>query len=100
MSLKFDMNLEDVNSLYKFFGYFRDSMKFVSFYIDLNKHVLRPREREREREREGETDRENIGIFRTLSVRLYVFLKNLESSHDLRDLRDLRDLIHITLNLF
>ena len=91
MSLKFDMNL-DVNSLYKFFGYFRDSMKFVSFYIDLNKHVLRPRERER--------DRENIGIFRTLSVRLYVFLKNLESSHDLRDLRDLRDLIHITLNLF
>ena len=94
MFLKFDMNLEDVNSLYKFFGYFRDSMKFVSFYIDLNKHVLRPRERE------GETDRENIGIFRTLSVRLYVFLKNLESSHDLRDLRDLRDLIHITLNLF
>ena len=48
MFLKFDMNLEDVNSLYKFFGYFRDSMKFVSFYIDLNKHVLRPRERERE----------------------------------------------------
>ena len=91
MSLKFDMNLEDVNSLYKFFGYFRDSMKFVSFYIDLNKHVF---ETERERERE------NIGIFRTLSVRLYVFLKNLESSHDLRDLRDLRDLIHITLNLF
>ena len=90
MFLKFDMNLEDVNSLYKFFGYFRDSMKFVSFYIDLNKHVLRPRERERE----------NIGIFRTLSVRLCVFLKNLESSHDLRDLRDLRDLIHITLNLF
>ena len=92
MFLKFDMNLEDANSLYKFFGYFRDSMKFVSFYIDLNKHVLRPRERERERE--------NIGIFRTLSVCLYVFLKNLESSHDLRDLRDLRDLIHITLNLF
>ena len=52
MFLKFDMNLEDVNSLYKFFGYFRDSMKFVSFYIDLNKHVLRPRERERERQRE------------------------------------------------
>ena len=44
------MNL-DVNSLYKFFGYFRDNMKFVSFYIDLNKHVLRPRERERETER-------------------------------------------------
>ena len=51
------MNLEDVNSLYKFFGYFRDSMKFVSFYIDLNKHVLRPRERERERERERQTER-------------------------------------------
>ena len=52
MFLKFGMNLEDVNSLYKFYGYFRDSMKFVSLYIDLNKHVLRPRERERERERE------------------------------------------------
>ena len=49
MFLKFDMNLEDANSLYKFFGYFRDSMKFVSFYIDLNKHVF---ETERERERE------------------------------------------------
>ena len=58
MSLNFDMNLEDVNSLYKFFGYFRDSMKFVSFYIDLNKHVLRPRERERERERGRDRQRE------------------------------------------
>ena len=30
MFLKFDMNLEDVNFLYNFFGCFRDSMKFVS----------------------------------------------------------------------
>ena len=32
MFLKFDMNLEDANSLYNFFGDFRDSMEFV-FYI-------------------------------------------------------------------
>ena len=35
MFLKFDMNLEDANSLYNFFGCFRDSMKFVFLSIDL-----------------------------------------------------------------
>ena len=33
--LKFDMNLEDANSLYKPFGCFGDIIKFASFYIDL-----------------------------------------------------------------
>ena len=37
MFAKFDMNLGDVNSLYKFFGCFRDSMEFVSLYIDLRR---------------------------------------------------------------
>ena len=35
MFLKLDMNLGDVNSLYKCFGCFRGSMKFVFLYIDL-----------------------------------------------------------------
>ena len=33
--LKIHMNLDDASSLYKFFGCLRDSMKFVSWYIDL-----------------------------------------------------------------